>query len=83
MLNNNFKGEMLKDVGKANKSLVLWMQAAHDHGEADQAVRYLMLHYSIFVQLREALLKDGLPPDIAAEATRIAGGPFPFSAVVF
>jgi hypothetical protein len=73
---------LLKEVAKANRALVLRMKNARNRDEADRMNRFSLLHHSIFVQLREELVKRGLPPTAAAEATQIADSPFSTAAVL-
>jgi hypothetical protein len=75
--------EALVAVAKANQSLVIWMQqqAATSHERAERATRFMFAHYTLFVQMRQALKETGLSAENAEEATRIAGGPFDFKAL--
>jgi hypothetical protein len=72
--------DVLFEVAKANQSMVLWMQqqATTTHERAERATRYMFAHYTLFVQLRQSLIESGLSAELAADATKIAGGPFDF-----
>ncbi len=69
--------DTLLDVANANKSLVARQRAAMSHEESDRFTRQTMAHYSLFVQIRESMLKENeVTPEQAERATKIAGGPF-------
>lgn len=69
--------DTLLEVANANKALVTRQKVARNHEESERRNRQMMAHYLFFVQLREAMVKDGeVTPEQAERATRVAGGPF-------
>ena len=75
--------DALVSVAEANKVLVRWVQ---DHSYIDRhclgrAQAYLTAHYTLFIQMREALLADNsITKHEAEETTRIADYPFSLKA---
>lgn len=75
--------DALFSLAETNKTLVRWVQ---DHSYVDRhslgrAQAYMTAHYTLFVQMREALLADNsITKSEAFEATQIADYPFSLKA---